>query len=98
MTIQKDPEGMEIRYLNQTVVFTDKRVLEIGSGDGRLTWRYAHYAGHVIGIDPDADALRIAASDCPANLRNNVWFVRAGSSCLPFPREMFDVAILAWSF
>jgi ubiquinone/menaquinone biosynthesis C-methylase UbiE len=98
MMLQKDPEGTEIRFLNQTVVFRDKRVLEIGSGDGRLTWRYANSAGHVTGIDLDADALRVAASDCPTNLRDNVWFVRAGSLNLPFPRETFEISILAWSF
>jgi ubiquinone/menaquinone biosynthesis C-methylase UbiE len=98
MTLQKDPEGMEIRHLNHSAVFTDKRVLEIGSGDGRLTWRYAHSAGCVTGIDLDEDALRIATTDRPNNLHETVSFVRASSLELPFPRETFDIAILAWSF
>jgi ubiquinone/menaquinone biosynthesis C-methylase UbiE len=98
MTLQKDPEGMEIRYLNQKAVFSDKHVLEIGSGDGRLTWRVAPSAGHVTGIDLDADALHAAATDCPANLRDKVWFAQAGSQDLPFPHETFNIAMLAWSF
>jgi ubiquinone/menaquinone biosynthesis C-methylase UbiE len=98
MTLQKDPEGIETRYLNQSAIFTDQNVLEIGSGDGRLTWRYAHSASRVTGIDPDADTLRTAASDCPVNLHETVSFVRASSLDLPFPHETFDIAILAWSF
>jgi ubiquinone/menaquinone biosynthesis C-methylase UbiE len=98
MTLQKDPEGKETFYLNQSAVFTDKRVLEIGSGDGRLTWRYAHSTGRVTGIDMDADALRVAATDRPANLYETVSFVRASSLDLPVPRGTFDIAILAWSF
>jgi cyclopropane fatty-acyl-phospholipid synthase-like methyltransferase len=42
MSIIKDPEGSEIQALFD--LYTDwggKSVLEIGSGDGRLTWRYA---------------------------------------------------------
>ncbi len=98
MTLQKDPEGNEIRHLNQSALFTNQRVLEIGSGDGRLTWRYAHSTGRVTGIDPDADALKIAVTDCPPGLSETVSFARACSLDLPFPQETFDIAILAWSF
>jgi ubiquinone/menaquinone biosynthesis C-methylase UbiE len=98
MTLKEDPEGTETRFLNQIANFTDQRVLEIGSGDGRLTWRYAHSAGRVTGIDPDAQALRTAARDCPANLSETVAFVQASSLDLPFPGKTFDMTILAWSF
>jgi ubiquinone/menaquinone biosynthesis C-methylase UbiE len=98
MTLQKDPEGIETCYLNQTADFTNQHVLEIGSGDGRLTWRYAHSASRVTGIDLDAQAQRTAASDRPADLHNKVAFVRANACNLPFPCEKFDIAILAWSF
>jgi ubiquinone/menaquinone biosynthesis C-methylase UbiE len=98
MTLRKDPEGMETRHLNQMVDFSDQGVLEIGSGDGRLTWRYAHSTGRVTGIDLDADALRVAANDRPVSLKETVAFVRANSLHLPFPHETFDITILAWSF
>jgi ubiquinone/menaquinone biosynthesis C-methylase UbiE len=98
MPLQKDPEGMENKYLDRSVIFTNQRVLEIGSGDGRLTWRYAHSAGRVTAIDPDAQALGVAISGCPEDLRETVSFVRANSINLPFPRETFDIALLSWSF
>jgi ubiquinone/menaquinone biosynthesis C-methylase UbiE len=98
MTLQKDPEGTETRFINRSIVFTNQRVLEIGSGDGRLTWRYAHGARRVTGIDPDAVALKLAAADCPATLHETVSFARASSLALPFASATFDIAILAWSF
>jgi len=98
MTLQKDPEETETRYLNKTTNFSNQRVLEIGSGEGRLTWRYAHGAGGVIGIDLVGDALKVAAADCPATIHETVSFVQASSLHLPFPHETFDIAVLAWSF
>ena len=50
MTIRSDPENSEIRALFDLVDFCGKHVLEIGCGDGRLTWRYAEAAAHVTGI------------------------------------------------
>jgi ubiquinone/menaquinone biosynthesis C-methylase UbiE len=97
MPIQKDPEGTETLRLHQLADITGQRVLEIGCGDGRLTWRYAHSAAHATGIDPDFDSLKNAVRDCPTNLRAAVSFARASSLHLPFPHETFDRAILAWS-
>ena len=97
MTVQKDPEGTEIRHLAESAVFTDQNVLEIGCGEGRLTWRVAPLSGRLTGIDPEADALRVAAVERPDNLCETVRFVRASALDLPFPRETFDIAILSWS-
>jgi ubiquinone/menaquinone biosynthesis C-methylase UbiE len=98
MTLQKDPEGIETRHLHQVADLSNQRVLEIGIGDGRLTWRYAGSADRVFGIDLDAQALRAAIADCPAYLHEKVSFVQASSLNLPFSHEAFDIAILAWSF
>ena len=98
MTIQKDPEGTETLHLAKIADIAGHSVLEIGSGDGRLTWRYAHTARLVVGLDPDAEALITAHKDLPHDLRTTVSFTRASSLQLPFPDETFDRAILAWSF
>lgn len=39
-----DPEENEPRALFGIVDVANKYILEIGSGDGRLTWRYAERA------------------------------------------------------
>ena len=97
MTFQKDAEQNEIRALRKLVDFKDQRVLEVGCGEGRLTWEYAHAARQVVGIDPDLDAVRVANYDMPDELRKTTAFACASSLKLPFPRESFDIALLSWS-
>ena len=97
MTLQKDPEGNESKYLHRLTDFTRKRVLEVGCGEGRMTWQYAKGTQTTIGIDPDSDSLRIANVDKPTDLHSKVHFSCAASEFLPFSKETFDIAILAWS-
>ena len=97
MTLQKDPEQNETKHLHKTVDFTNKRVLEIGCGEGRLTWRYVSASLSTIGLDPDKDSLRVAAIDRPSDLDNKVHFANAEAEHIPFNKETFDIAILAWS-
>jgi ubiquinone/menaquinone biosynthesis C-methylase UbiE len=97
MTLRRDPEENETRYLHAVAHLAGKRVLEIGCGEGRLTWRYAHTAARVIGIDLDPARLRVAQRECPPEVRPKLSFSLADSQALPFPDEAFDAAILAWS-
>lgn len=104
MTIQLDPEGNEIAaLLDLAGDLTGKNVLEIGSGDGRLTWRYAEQAGHVIGIEPDADNAALAEKDMPASLRGRVELRTqdlgqfAAERVASSHTTRFDLAILSWS-
>jgi ubiquinone/menaquinone biosynthesis C-methylase UbiE len=97
MTLQKDPERTEERILHKYADFPGKRVLEVGCGEGRLTWKYAASARHVTGIDPDEDSLKVARADCPVDLQKIVSFARGSSLHIPFSKETFDIAILAWS-
>lgn len=98
MTLQKDIEGNEKKYLHQFADFATKRVLEIGCGEGRLTRQYAHASSLTVGIDPDHDALRVALIDSPHDFKQIVHFARAQAEQLPFSKETFDLAVLAWSF
>lgn len=97
MSFQKDPEQSETKFLRRMVDFTGKHALEIGSGEGRLTWRYAGSARRVTGIDPDRDSQRVAYYDMPTDLRKTTAFACASALHLPFPHETFDIALLAWS-
>jgi len=97
MTVDKDPEGAEKRHLEPLAEFAGKRVLEIGCGEGRLTWKYARATHQVIGIDTDAAALRYATIDRPSDLEATVSLARAHAMNLPFARATFDLALLAWS-
>jgi len=98
MTFQKDAERNEVLYLHKYADFDRKRVLEVGCGDGRLTWRYARDARHVTGIDLEQDDLRVASIERAADLETTVALARADTIHLPFRDHAFDMAILAWSF
>jgi len=97
MSLHKDPDRYEIKYLRKFVDFIDKRVLEIGCGEGRLTWQYAKDARSVVAVDLDHDSLRVAKVDCPVSLEDQVALACGASEYLPFSKEKFDIAILAWS-
>lgn len=95
MPMVRDPEETDARYLHDFGSFKAARVLEIGCGDGRLTWRYAAAARAVVAIDPDAKRVATAVQNRPASMR--VIFLRGTAEALPAPAETFDAAILAWS-
>lgn len=94
---QKDPENFERKKLLDFADFTDSRVLEVGCGEGRLTWKYAPASRLTFALDPDQDALRVARADSPADLQGRVHFARASAYHIPLPKETFDIAVLAWS-
>jgi 2-polyprenyl-3-methyl-5-hydroxy-6-metoxy-1,4-benzoquinol methylase len=99
MVVRIDPENNEIRSLLDLVDLTGKRVLEIGSGDGRLTWRYARLATHVTAVEPFSESIRKAKGNLPFELRDRIEFHK--SSFLDFAAvskpSVYDVAILSWS-
>jgi ubiquinone/menaquinone biosynthesis C-methylase UbiE len=97
MTLQRDPERSESKYLHRFANFSSARVLEVGCGEGRMTWQYAGATPMAIGVDPDMDSLRIARVDRSSDLEKKVHFSCAASEYLPFSKETFDIAILAWS-
>lgn len=94
---RKDPEGNETRHLRDFADFAGKRVLEVGCGEGRLTWRYASASSLTVGLDPDRTALRVARIDRPSDLADKVHFANAHAEYIPFRKETFDIAVLAWS-
>jgi ubiquinone/menaquinone biosynthesis C-methylase UbiE len=97
MASELDPHGVESRALLEAVDFDKARVLEVGSGDGRLAFRYANASAFVVGIEPEAKELAAARSACPPELRRRVSFVQATALALPFSSDTFDIAVLAWS-
>lgn len=93
----RDPEEKEIEYLQDVGQVRDKRVIEIGCGIGRMTWRYASMVRSIIGVDPDAERLATAMVDRPVALASKVSFVQADGEALPFSDESFDSNVFAWS-
>jgi 2-polyprenyl-3-methyl-5-hydroxy-6-metoxy-1,4-benzoquinol methylase len=97
--IKQDPENNETQALFELVDFTDRNVLEIGCGDGRLTWRYAEHTAHVIAIDTFEESIVRALANRPETLTDKVDFRHQsledfGQANSP---SEFDIVILAWS-
>ena len=99
MTIRVDPENNETRALFDLADFSGQRVLEIGCGDGRLTWRYAARAAHVTAIDPFAEGITRARENLPRELEGIVEFHHIAFKDFAAASESstFDRAILSWS-
>jgi len=94
-----DPENMEMQYLFQMVDLTNKHVLEIGCGDGRLTFRFAEKAAHVIAIDPGVELIELAKKNTADHLHGKVDFQAAGldAFALESKPSIFDLVILSYS-
>ena len=97
MGTARDPKGAETRAILAAADFRNARVLEIGCGDGRLTFRYAGESRSVVGIDPKEANLRPAMNGCPENLRERVRFVCGSAARLPFRDEGFEIVVFALS-
>lgn len=96
MTIRDDPEGTEIKTLLKHVALGGKEVLEVGCGEGRLTYKYFARAKKVVAIDPLPSSIRAAKRNAPKGpLRPDFRVGRAER--LVFPDSSFDVAFFTWS-
>ena len=94
-----DPERNEPRALFEFADFSDKHVLEIGCGDGRLTWHYADKAAHVTAIEPSPEQIAIARENLPNNLQGKVEFHAIGLEDFAADSKpsVFDLIILSYS-
>jgi 2-polyprenyl-3-methyl-5-hydroxy-6-metoxy-1,4-benzoquinol methylase len=92
-----DPEGVEISALRQLAPTDGLRVLELGCGDGRLTFRYARETKSVLAVDPDAESIATAMASRPPELADRVTFMAAGAAEVAGRPRRFDLALFAWS-
>ncbi len=99
MTIRIDPEGNETNALFNFIDLGGKNVLEVGSGDGRLTWRFADRAGHVTGIEPFAPSVTHANQKLAHTLKDRIEFIHTGFEeyAQAAQAEIFDVILLSWT-
>ncbi|SRR6266498_4476921 len=98
MTIRIDPEENEIWALRQSVEdWRNKRVLEIGCGDGRLTVRLARLGANILAIDPSAESIRVARSKKPARFTDQIRYSVGTAEQLKSKAESFDIVAFAWS-
>jgi predicted RNA methylase len=92
-----DPEGAHIAALRRHADFCDKRVLELGCGDGRLTLGIAAEAASVLAFDPDGGAVERARRFLPSQLADRVDYQVASGKEIEIPPLSFDLIVFSWS-
>jgi SAM-dependent methyltransferase len=99
MTIKIDPEENEIGALFDFADLDGGRVLEIGSGDCRLTWRYAERVEQVTAVEPFGPAITRAREHLPRELEGRVVLRQAkfAEFAAQASTSAFDVTIFSWS-
>jgi ubiquinone/menaquinone biosynthesis C-methylase UbiE len=96
MPVRDDPEGIELKTLLKQVTLKGKEVLELGCGDGRLTYMYFDRAKKVVAIDPLTSSIKIAKKNLPRGSPMPEFRVGRAEK-LTFPDASFDVAFFTWS-
>ena len=77
--------------------FRGKDVLDVGSGDGRLSFDLARVARSVLGVDPSPEAVAGATAKARNLGLTNLSFAVGAAQHLDVGRRRFDVAIFTWS-
>jgi len=73
-----------------------RRVLDIGCGDGTLTFQLAQRSAHVCGVDDSLLPLRLAREEFGRRqMSREPLLSRADARRLPFPDDSFDCVVLA---
>ena len=98
MAMRADTAKLERQYLHDMRDIEGRTILEIGSGEGRMTWLYADHARHVVGIDVVVNELQQGMIDRPEHLINTVDFMAGSAIIMPFASASFDHVVFAWSF
>jgi ubiquinone/menaquinone biosynthesis C-methylase UbiE len=97
MSITIDPQGVETRAINKLVDFDGLRVLEVGCGDGRMTWRFAEMTSSLLAVDVDEEKIEAARRATPDDLRSRVRFETTDITRAQLPTDSFDAAVLSYS-
>lgn len=97
MGFSVDRDGVETTVIHDLVDFDGARVLEVGCGDGRMTWRYAGDAAEVVALDVSDNKIAAAIEACPRTLAEKVMFKAADIISYDTGDDSFDIAILSYS-
>jgi ubiquinone/menaquinone biosynthesis C-methylase UbiE len=92
-----DPKKIELQTINKYVDFKEKNILEVGCGNGRLTYQFADIARKVVAIDPDVEEIKHARKDLPENLGSKLEFHIQSAENLSFIYDSFDIALFSYS-
>ena len=94
---QLDPEGAHAAAVRSLADLRGLRVLEVGCGEGRLTFELASESQAWHAIDPSAELVAKARDATPHALRGHVSFAVAGGAEVDVADAEFDLVFFSWS-
>ena len=92
-----DPDGVELATIRELVDLKGLHVVEIGCGDGRMTFGCAEEAASVLAFDSDEELVRKARASTPRALRDRIRFEVGDATEIELPAAEFDLALFSWS-
>lgn len=92
-----DPEGAHAAAIRSLVDLRGLRVLEVGAGDGRLTFELAGPTASWLATEPKPDLVERARVTLPTSLAGTVSFAVAGGAEVEAPEAEFDLVLFSWS-
>jgi predicted RNA methylase len=92
-----DPEGAHAAAVRELVSLDRCRVLEIGCGEGRLTYALAGAARSWLATEPVEVDLDVARRNLPSELAGTVAFALAGGAEVAGSTGEFDLVFFSWS-
>ena len=99
MEVVVDPEGKAANKIIDFIDLKGKRILEIGCGEGRITFPMGEIADYVTAIDPETEDIQKAVAETPGPLKEKIQFINIGIEdfSLPVDTPKFDLSIFTWS-
>ena len=88
--------GTELHLIERFVSLKGRAIIEIGCGDGRLTFQYAPRARKVVALDANAAEIERARARADRIGAHNMRFL-ARPAQGRLPGAPFDVALFTWS-
>jgi ubiquinone/menaquinone biosynthesis C-methylase UbiE len=92
-----DPDGVELATIRGLVDLRGKRIVEIGCGEGRITFACAEEATSILAFDADEESIRRARDATPRALASRIRFEVADAADRELPESEFDLALFSWS-
>ncbi|HEX2052158.1 MAG TPA: class I SAM-dependent methyltransferase [Actinomycetota bacterium] len=79
--------------VTEAVVFRDRRIVDIGCGDGHFTSRFyrENKPAYIVGMDPSPKAVEVAQKNAVAG---RIEFVVGDGHSLPWEKDSFDLALI----
>ena len=92
-----DPNEAESKLLHDLVHFDGAAVLDVGSGEGRLSRHFAPHSAHTVLVDPDEAELTEARKKLAASVSERCSFHAGKAEHLPFAAGQFALVVFSWS-